>query len=207
MRLGVISDLHADASALERAFEVLERRGADKVVCLGDTVEKGEDGDRVVDALRANAVVCVRGNHDDNAVRAAREGWCDPPLRDDTVAWLDALPRVRAYGWDGARVTLAHGTPSVMDGYVFPEKVPKRFRRELRSHEGDVMLLGHTHRPMALRYGHLWIVNPGSVARGRTRDSHTCAVLDLRWRRAYFYDLATGDPLEVADTVITTRDE
>jgi len=206
MRLGVISDLHADACALERAFEVLERRGADRVVCLGDTVEKGDDGDRVVDALRGHAVACVRGNHDDNAVRAAREGWGDPPLRDDTVAWLDALPRVREYVWEGARVTLAHGTPSVMDEYVFPEKVPKRFRRELRAHEGDVILLGHTHRPMSMRVGSVWLINPGSVVGQRTRDSHSCALLDLRRRAVAFYDLASGDPLAVADTVLPGRD-
>ena len=73
MRLGLISDLHADAGALERALDTLERRGADRVVCMGDIVEKGDDGDRVVAALQWHAVASVRGNHDESAVRAARD--------------------------------------------------------------------------------------------------------------------------------------
>jgi putative phosphoesterase len=111
MRLGLISDLHADAGALER------------------------------------------GNHDESAVRAARD--------------------------EGERVWIAHGAPSRIDEYVFPDKVPRRLRRELRAAEADVLLLGHTHRPMVLRLGALWIVNPGSVTGARPRDSHTCATLDL----------------------------
>ncbi|MFO0610620.1 MAG: YfcE family phosphodiesterase [Polyangiales bacterium] len=206
MRLGVISDLHADAGALARAFDVLERRGADRVVCLGDTVEKGDDGDRVVDELRAHAVACVRGNHDEGAARAHREGWAERPLRDDTAQWLEALPRVRSYVWEGVRVTLAHGTPSVIDEYVFPDKVPKRFRRELRAHEGDLLLLGHTHRPMSLRAGHVWVVNPGSVAVGRSRDSHSCALLDLRRREVAFHDLATGDAFPVRETSLSAKE-
>lgn len=196
MRLGLISDVHADAPALDRALTVLERRGAVRVVCMGDVVEKGDDGDRVVDALRANAVATVRGNHDEGAVRAAREEG-ERTLRDDTLAWLDDLAPTRAYRWDGARVMLAHGAPHRVDEYVFPEQVPKRFKRAVRALELDLLLLGHTHRPMAVRLGALWIVNPGSVAGTRTRDSHTCAVVDLPTCEARFFDLDDGGEREV----------
>ena len=54
MRLGLISDVHVDAPALNHALTVVERRGAVRVVCMGDVVEKGDAGDRGVDALRAN---------------------------------------------------------------------------------------------------------------------------------------------------------
>ena len=40
MRLGVISDLHADAGALSRAFDVLERRGADRQTALDEALRK-----------------------------------------------------------------------------------------------------------------------------------------------------------------------
>lgn len=201
MRLGVISDVHADASALDRALTVLERRGAVRVACLGDVVEKGDEGDRVVDALRANAVVVVRGNHDEGAARAAREEG-DRALRGDTVSWLEELPPTRAYRWDGARVMLAHGAPHRVDEYVFPDQVPKRFKRAARSLEVDVLLLGHTHRPMVVRLGALWIVNPGSVAGTRARDSHTCAVVDLPSGEAVFFDLDDGGERAVEPVVL-----
>ena len=201
MRLGLISDLHADAGALERALDTLERRGADRVVCMGDIVEKGDDGDRVVAALQWHAVASVRGNHDESAVRAARdEGERD--LAPESLAWLDALPATRRYQWEGERVWIAHGAPSRIDEYVFADKVPKRLRRELRAVEADVLLLGHTHRPMVVRLGALWIVNPGSVTGARTRDSHTCATLDLPGCAARFYDLDDGAEREVAPVVV-----
>ncbi|MEZ4390687.1 MAG: metallophosphoesterase family protein [Polyangiales bacterium] len=196
MRLGVISDVHADASALARALSVLERRGAVRVVCLGDVVEKGDEGDRVVDMLRANAVITVRGNHDEGAARAHREEG-DPSLRRGTVAWLEALPATREYRWETERVMLAHGAPHKVDEYVFAEKVPKRFKKALRGLEQDLLLLGHTHAPMALRLGALWVVNPGSVAGTRARDSHTCATVELPGCAPRFYDLADGAEREV----------
>lgn len=206
MRLGLISDVHADAAALARALTILERRGADRVVCMGDIVEKGDDGDRVVEMLCENAVVAVRGNHDEGAVRAWREeGVRD--LREGSVAWLDALPATRAYRWDDTRVTLAHGAPHCVDEYVFPDKVPKRFKRSVRALEADLLLLGHTHRPMVLRLGALWIVNPGSVAGARSRDSHTCAVVDLPGCDARFYELADGAEREVAHVLPLARDD
>lgn len=206
MRLGLISDLHADAAALGRALDTLERRGADRVVCMGDIVEKGDDGDRVVEALQWNAVAAVRGNHDEAAVACARDEG-GGGLRDDTVAWLDALPATRAWQWDGARVSIAHGSPWRVDEYVFEDAVPKKMRRALRSFECDVLVLGHTHRPMVVRVGALWIVNPGSVACGRTRDSHTCAIVELPSCEVRFYDLDDGSEREVPTRVVGARGE
>ena len=191
MRLGLISDVHADASALERALNVLERRGADRVVCMGDIVEKGDDGDRVVAMIQWHAIAAVRGNHDENAARACRDEGARE-LAESTVAWLEALPARREYRWEGVRVMLAHGAPHRVDEYVFPEHIPKRFKRAARELEVDLLLLGHTHRPMELHLGALQVVNPGSVAGTRTRDSHTCALIDLPSRAVGFYDLADG---------------
>jgi putative phosphoesterase len=195
MRIGLISDIHADASALGRALDVLEQRGATRLVCLGDTVEKGEQGDRVVEMLQANAVTTVRGNHDENAVRAYLEG--ERSLSAQSVAWLEALPATRAYRWEGERVLLAHGSPQRVDEYVFPDQIPKKFKRAIRTLECDLLLLGHTHQPMSVQLGSLWMVNPGSVSGSRTRDSHTCAVVDLPERAARFYSLDDGSEIQL----------
>jgi predicted phosphodiesterase len=100
MRLGLISDIHADLAALLRAFSILEAHDAEKVACLGDMVETGADGDRVLDVLRERMVVCVRGNHDDNAVRRFHDGdeaEDDPLLTAESVTFLESLPREREY--------------------------------------------------------------------------------------------------------------
>src|SRR5262245_46905137 len=134
MRLGLISDIHADLEALTRALDLLAERGADKVVCLGDLVEKGTDGDRVVALLQQQLVVCVRGNHDDNAVRRFHEEG-DGSLDAESIDFLASLPAERRYAWEGLRVILAHAAPAGIDDYVFPDAIPKRLKRSLRSIE------------------------------------------------------------------------
>jgi putative phosphoesterase len=197
MKLGLISDIHAQAWALTRALDVLEREGAERVVCLGDSVRKGPDGDAVVALLRSHAIPTIQGNHDHEAVREHREDG-ERQLQAESVEWLAGLPLVREYTWAGVRVTLAHGSPHKVDTYVFPDDIPKPFKRAIRTLEADVLLLGHTHVPMVVRFGSLWIVNPGSVSGNRTRDSFTCATLDLPSCQARFFELTDGAELKVA---------
>ncbi len=197
MKFGLISDIHADHGALVRALAVLEQHGADKVLCMGDLVEKGIDGDRVVATLNDHLVTCVRGNHDDNAVRRRLEGDSDdedPLVEASTAAFLADLPRERFYQWDGVRVAMSHVAPRGVEEPVLPEHVPKTLKRALRGFEADVLLLGHTHRPMKIRHGDLWIINPGSVAGTRTRDSSTCALLDLPSLALTVLSLDDGSP-------------
>ena len=201
MRLGLISDIHADHRALMRALALLEQQGADKVVCMGDLVEKGPDGDRVVATLNDHLVICVRGNHADNAVRRRLEGDeddTDPLIDADTAALLAALPRDRLTTWDGVRVAMSHIAPCGIEEPVLPEHIPKTLKRSLRGFDADVLLLGHTHRPMKIRHGDLWIINPGSVAGTRTRDSFTCALLDLPSLALTVLSLDDGSPVSFA---------
>ena len=184
-----------------RALDVLQERGAEKVVCLGDLVEKGPQGDRVIEVLREERVVCVRGNHDDNAVRRFHEGDVDdgdPILSAESVAFLEAMPAERSYLWGGLRVLLAHTAPGAPEEHVLPGEIPRKVKRALRTLEADVLLLGHTHRPMKVRHGPLWLLNPGSVAGTRARDSFTCAVLDLPSLTMEVLSLTDGAPVSFA---------
>ena len=179
MRLGLVSDIHASYGSLARAFDILAERGVDRVACLGDIVQKGPDGEAVVDLLRSHWVTCVQGNHDANAVRRAREEGDLGGLSPDSIEWLAQLPAELAYEWEGVRVALAHAAPCGVDAYVWPDDIPKRLKRALRTVEHDVVVLGHTHVPMKVQYQGVWLINPGSVRGTHTRDSHTCGVLSL----------------------------
>lgn len=194
MRLGLISDIHAHLQDLERALAILDAAGADKVLCAGDLVEKGPRGDAVVALLNARCIPCVRGNHGDNALRHARkpDRSGEKPLALKTLAALAALPQTRSYLWEGQRILLAHGTPDCPKTYVFPDKVPKQLKRRLRRDDCDILILGHSHRPMDIRVGAVRVVNPGSVRGTKSRDSHSCAILDLTSGAFELYDLKTG---------------
>ncbi len=45
MLLGVISDIHEDIIALEKALTFLEKRNCDQIICLGDIVGYANDLD------------------------------------------------------------------------------------------------------------------------------------------------------------------
>ena len=118
-RIGVISDIHADEAALTQALDLLTREKADSIICAGDLVEKGTDGDAVVALLRSHRIPCVRGNHDRDAV--SNQQWLrentdfpDHPLllKDETLDFLQSLPLTLTASLDGVKLLLAHGTPS-----------------------------------------------------------------------------------------------
>jgi predicted phosphodiesterase len=116
MRVAVLSDIHANLTALDA---VLEAAGeVDAVWHLGDVVGYGPDPDAVVERLAAIGAHGVRGNHDAAAVgeldvaefnadaRRAIE-WTSRTITTMTADWLRALEPTRVEG----DVTLVHGSP------------------------------------------------------------------------------------------------
>lgn len=194
LRVGLISDVHANLELLERALALLERAGVDKLACLGDIVEKGPEPDAVVERLAALAIPCVRGNHDDNALRHAALDPSGCGMSSDTLAWLDALPHACEYEWAGRRVALAHITPADDGVAPRPGELSKRMRRWLDRSDADFVLLGHTHVPMHLRWRAHRLCNPGSVSHGRCARGPTCAVLSLPDAILEVHALAGGEP-------------
>lgn len=191
MRLGLISDIHAQARALRRALRLLEDQGVDKILCAGDVVEKGPRGDAVIATLQSWLIPCVRGNHDENAVRLARRGRRE--LSRASLGFLEALPLTRSYEWRGRRLVLAHGSPVSNRTYLNDPKT----HGELAGVEADILITGHSHSPMDKRIGDLRLINPGSVRDESQRDSGTCAWLDLASGRFEVLRIKSGRPVRL----------
>ena len=68
MRYLIISDLHSNLEALQAVLAAAEGE-YEQVICCGDLVGYGPDPDLIVDWVRENASVVVRGNHDDYVCR------------------------------------------------------------------------------------------------------------------------------------------
>lgn len=64
MRIAVISDLHGNLAALEAVLGDLARRGADRVVNLGDLLSGGLAPAATADRLMGLGQLIVRGNHE-----------------------------------------------------------------------------------------------------------------------------------------------
>lgn len=184
MRLGIISDIHADFAALAVALDLLVAHRVDKIVCLGDVVEKGLRGDDCVRLLQDWLIPCVRANHDELALVNQAENAGDDPrwhdLDNTTLTVLKGLSLTRYYVYEGCRLLLCHGSPDDPWEYLHPDRAPaRRFKRIASQHDADVILCGHSHRPMRVMYAGVHFFNPGSLCGTHTTGSRTCGILDL----------------------------
>ena len=194
MILGIISDIHADYDSLIIALHLLVKRGADKIVCLGDVAEKGLDGNACAATLHDWLIPCVRGNHDEIALHNQDSVDDDDPrwqvLNADTLAYLGALPLTRYYTYAHQRIMMCHGSPDDAWEYLHPDMASaKRFKQVAAASDADVILCGHTHRPMDVTYAGVRFLNPGSVCGRHTQGSRTCALLHLPDLRFHVLDL------------------
>jgi predicted phosphodiesterase len=188
MRVAVLSDIHANLTALDAVLAAAGQ--VDAIWHLGDVVGYGPEPDAVVDRLREVGAAGVRGNHDAAAAGGSEIEWFNPEarramewtrgvIRRSTVSWLAALPeRLSTHGCE-----LVHGSPrEPLWEYVTSVPVARENLDVLGSSTG---LHGHTHIPVAFveAEGRVEVIGPG-------RDTR----LDLRGRRALVNPGSVGQP-------------
>jgi hypothetical protein len=64
VRLGLITDIHEHVDKLELALAECDRRGVDKLICLGDVFQTGDAIRETVSLLAQRHIAGVWGNHD-----------------------------------------------------------------------------------------------------------------------------------------------
>jgi predicted phosphodiesterase len=201
MRILVLSDLHANATALDAVLEAADGRW-ERSVCLGDVVGYGPDPNEVTAKLRKLNTQTIRGNHDKavtgvmptddfNPVDKAAVFWTRSQLSPDNLAWLSELPRGPLES-DG--LVLVHGALQDEDEYVF---TPAQALEGLLDSSSAVTFFGHTHHQGGFAYqdsqiellqirprhddefaalrldpGKRYLLNPGSVGQPRDGDPH-----------------------------------
>ena len=224
MRIAVISDIHGNWHAFEAVLADIESEGVDEIWCLGDIVGYGPQPNRCVAEARAHSDVCLLGNHDLAAIgqvdlatfspdAATSARWTIDVLEPDALEYLKSLePKGEREG-----VELFHGSPrDPIWEYLLSEPA---VRTALEMTTGKLVLVGHSHIPIALRLngealaGGLakggsdieigegrWLLNPGSVGQPRDGDPRAAWLL---------LDLATGraEHRRVAYEVEPTQEE
>jgi diadenosine tetraphosphatase ApaH/serine/threonine PP2A family protein phosphatase len=194
MRILIISDIHANLTALEA---VLTDAGeVDAVWCLGDLVGYGPDPNECIAAVcRLPNLICLLGNHDaaaldqidaDNFNMDARQAlyWTRRTLTKESQEFLFGLPEKAVI----ESVTLAHGSPRqpVWEYLLDTRLATINFDK----FDTPYCFVGHTHLPvlfylpdesmdahlivpepfMQLTMAPRAILNPGSVGQPRDRD-------------------------------------
>ena len=182
MKLGVISDVHANRVALGAVLD--DMPAVDEMVCVGDVVGYNPWPGECVEAVRELCSSVVRGNHDRTvdspaqyrANRMAHAGLelASERLSADQKEWVRSLPRSAEVA-DG-RILMVHDHPEHVDRYVRP---PDFARMRPYLDEYDALLLGHTHVQHEATVDGRLVLNPGSVGQPRDGDPRAAyAVVD-----------------------------
>ncbi|HEV8599974.1 MAG TPA: metallophosphoesterase family protein [Gemmatimonadales bacterium] len=175
MIMGLLSDAHGNAEALEGCLDAIERQGAERIYFLGDAVGYFPEENAVLELLRSREAICIRGNHEamllgkltipeprDTVYRLAD---ASTRLHDRHRAWMQDWPDRLELSLDGCRVLLVHGSPAdPIQGYLYPDSD----LTPLRELPFDLVAMGHTHRPFLTSAGPVTVMNVGSS--GMPRD-------------------------------------
>jgi len=210
MRIGLISDIHANLPALEAVMAQMP--SIDRLICLGDIVGYYADPNEVCERLQSFGAVVIRGNHDAYVLgdlepaaprRAAyRTDWTRGVLTSANHIWLRQLPTEMRLDIDGQCLILRHANPWDEESYLYPDSARLA---EIELAADEIMFVGHTHRPMHHVAGAGLIINPGSV--GQPRDGNPTAAYatfdtetrEVSFRRAEYHVAALQARLQVLD--------
>lgn len=217
MRFLVLSDIHANLTALDAALEAAKGRW-ERAICLGDIVGYGPDPNEVIDRVRALDALTIRGNHDKagsglesaedfNPIARSAALWTRNQLRPENREYLINLP-TGPLAVNG--ISLVHGAFRDEDEYLF---APAQALDSLLEAPSRVTFFGHTHlqggftlrdnqvqslhiRPAAGKVltelkidpGTTYLLNPGSVGQPRDGDPRAgFAISDLDRQTVEFW--------------------
>jgi putative phosphoesterase len=187
-RVGVITDIHGNLSALEAALQWLDTNEVEAIYCGGDLVGYGPRPNHVCRVIDERQIPTIYGNYDWAIARDEEDCGCAYVTKHDreigqlSVDWTLAntdqsskdfmreLPFDLRFELGGKRVRLVHGSPRKVNEYLFEDKPAKTFERIAAGADCDVLVFGHTHKPWVHEYGGVLFVNCGSVGKPKDGD-------------------------------------
>jgi diadenosine tetraphosphatase ApaH/serine/threonine PP2A family protein phosphatase len=184
LKAAILTDIHANLTALEAVLADVDSRQTDEVWCLGDVVGYGAEPDACTRLVRERAAVCLVGNHDlavlggidvssfSEAAAAAVE-WTKEVVGEETLEFLRTLdPDAEREGFG-----LFHASPRdpVWEYVLSIEQAYENLIAQPR----QVSLIGHSH--VALYFALPEDGGPAETRGGQVGDGDTLETADARW--------------------------
>ncbi len=189
-RVALISDIHGNVTALEAVLADIERRGIERIICLGDLVGKGPRSDLAVDICQDRCELVLRGNWDDFIGEESPtpvSSWYQAQLGSERLAYVGSLPLCFNQVVSGRRLRLFHASEVSVHQRVLMQAGEERHLAMFRSTDltgpgpmPDIVGYGDIHRAFVMSYRtlqeghtdkalHQTLFNTGSV--GNPLDS------------------------------------
>lgn len=184
---GPHGNLEATAAVLAEA----ERRRIPwhRVICTGDIAAYCAEPQACAELIRARAIPAVMGNCEEqlaadadscgcgfaqgSACQALSEAWfayCRTALDGDAKAWMGTLPGRLLFTLGAKRFAVVHGSPSLINRFVFASTPVATLAGELDAAGTDAVVGGHSGLPFTTLV---------EVRRGGTRLWHNAGAIGL----------------------------
>lgn len=196
MKIAIISDIHGNLEALKETLKDIEKRKADKIICLGDTIAKGVHPKECLELVRKNCEIVLQGNCDAHFSAEHRNieemseqeqkriKWNQSLINKEDREYLLNLPFCYEFYMSGSLVRLFHATPNANNKAILNvDSIETKYQMFLPSKntvsqmKADVVVYGHIHHPYMDKIYNKTLINVGSVGnsfdviRNKNRDS------------------------------------
>ena len=185
-RIAILSDVHGNITALESVISDIEKRGISKIYCLGDSVIKCANPDKVIDLLRKKCDIILLGNCDEIICKPNVEQgrfWSRDKIGEERAKYIYNSPISYEFYMSGHLVRLFHASPISLE-HIFNPMYPNFdtiYYNKIITNPNDlfkntdfigktendpipdVVGFGHLHTPNIYRFANKTIFNVGSV--------------------------------------------
>lgn len=182
MRVAVISDIHANLEALNSVIKDIRKRNVDKIICLGDIIEKGVHPKECIKIIKDSCDIVIQGNcdyyfsiehteiNDKSEEKKQRIIWNQSLISSEDREYLLSLPFCYEFYMSGSLVRLFHATPNANNIPIINlDNVETKYKMFLPSNNtvskdvADVVIYGHIHHPYMDKIYNKTLINVGSV--------------------------------------------
>ena len=185
-KIAIISDVHGNITALEAVIKDIKSKNINHIYCLGDSVLKSCNSDLVIDLLKEQCDIIIKGNCDEAVCRPdvpPGKFWTREKIGEERANFIYNLPVTYEFYMSGYLIRLFHSSPYGLDYMYNPmfsndETIYSitELKNPLDLFENtpfigktpndpipDIIGYGHTHTPNIFRVKNKTIFNPGSV--------------------------------------------
>ncbi|MGA7161792.1 MAG: metallophosphoesterase family protein [Bacteroidota bacterium] len=206
MKYAIISDIHSNLEALQKALAIIDDKKVDEIICLGDVVGYGANPNECVDIIRSRCSTFVLGNHDEaaldplsprdfNPIAQKAVEWTAAHLTNESKSFLSSLPMVAKK----ENIFLVHSSPSSPELWDYVITADDAVAA-MHHFEEKICFIGHTHIPgifspigrsKSVSRNEQHLVNVGSV--GQPRDGNPMLAFGVFDSTAWTYELIRAE--------------
>ncbi|MDE5605004.1 MAG: metallophosphatase family protein [Eubacterium sp.] len=202
MKLGVITDIHNNITALKAIVEKLKQMECDKIICCGDIIGIGPCPEETVQYfMQIPNLIAVRGNHEKYLLEGMpteypneenmgleemkHHQWEHHLLSAKSIDFLESLPYKINVSYEGFNISIMHYCMDRDGHYIYYKANPSEddLKNMFADVSSDVILYGHNHCRNICKADKLYI-NVGSLG---------CPAQDKNLARAGILKLENGN--------------